>query len=269
MTLFDAGAPAPASTGVRLVVAYDGTDFHGFAEQPDQRTVAGVLVEAIEQALRAPIQQFTGAGRTDAGVHAMARSSASGSRPRATAGRPGPPSPDGQPAPRSRGRRAGGRDRRARVRRPALGVLAALSLHDRQPPGTRSVPRPLRVVGRRAPRPVAPAPGCRPLRRRARLRCVLPQGSDREHDRPAGARVALEATAADGVLEYDIRASAFCWQMVRSVVGLLVEVGAGKRRPGDVMAVIRSRDRAQASRLAPPQGLCLREVGYADPGSSR
>src|SRR5262249_39094840 len=76
VTLFDAGAPEPApaspaaATTVRLVVAYDGTDFHGFADQPGQRTVAGVLVEAIEQALRTPVVDFTGAGLTDAGVHA-------------------------------------------------------------------------------------------------------------------------------------------------------------------------------------------------------
>ena len=50
--------------------------------------------------------------------------------------------------------------------------------------------------------------------------------------------------------------------MVRSIVGLLVDVGAGRRRPGDVMAVIRSRNRANATRLAPPEGLVLLEVGY-------
>ena len=39
----------------------------------------------------------------------------------------------------------------------------------------------------------------------------------------------------DGVLRYEIRANAFCWQMVRAIVGTLVEVGAGKRRPGEMM----------------------------------
>jgi tRNA pseudouridine38-40 synthase len=73
--------------------------------------------------------------------------------------------------------------------------------------------------------------------------------------------------AGDGVLHYDIRATAFCWQMVRSVVGLLVEIGSGRRRPGDVLAVIRSRDRSRAAHLAPPQGLCLREVAYEDDSS--
>jgi tRNA pseudouridine38-40 synthase len=52
--------------------------------------------------------------------------------------------------------------------------------------------------------------------------------------------------------------------MVRSIVGTLVEVGSGKRRPGDLLAVLRSGDRAQAGQLAPPHGLCLWDVGYDD-----
>jgi tRNA pseudouridine38-40 synthase len=66
------------------------------------------------------------------------------------------------------------------------------------------------------------------------------------------------------VLHFEIRAKAFCWQMVRSIVGTLVEAGSGKRRPGEVLAVLRSGDRAQAGQLAPPHGLCLWDVGYDD-----
>jgi tRNA pseudouridine38-40 synthase len=51
---------------------------------------------------------------------------------------------------------------------------------------------------------------------------------------------------------------------VRSIVGTLVEAGSGKRRPGDILAVLRSRDRARAGQLAPPHGLCLWDVGYED-----
>jgi tRNA pseudouridine38-40 synthase len=66
----------------------------------------------------------------------------------------------------------------------------------------------------------------------------------------------------DGALRYEIRANAFCWQMVRAVVGTLVEVGAGKRRPGEIMGVLRSGERQSAGQLAPPRGLCLWDVGY-------
>jgi tRNA pseudouridine38-40 synthase len=50
--------------------------------------------------------------------------------------------------------------------------------------------------------------------------------------------------------------------MVRSIVGTLVEVGVGKRRPGDLLAVLRAGDRAAAAQPAPAQGLCLWDVEY-------
>ena len=52
-----------------MLVAYDGTGFHGFAVQPGQRTVAGVLTDAIAKVVRQPVE-LTCAGRTDRGVHA-------------------------------------------------------------------------------------------------------------------------------------------------------------------------------------------------------
>ena len=54
---------------VRLLVAYDGTDYHGFAENPAVATVGGTVLEAIERVLGSPVE-LTVAGRTDAGVHA-------------------------------------------------------------------------------------------------------------------------------------------------------------------------------------------------------
>ena len=64
------------------------------------------------------------------------------------------------------------------------------------------------------------------------------------------------------LLRFEIEANAFCHQMVRSIVGTLVEVGWGRRRPGDVAAILAARDRRAAGQLAPPRGLCLWQVRY-------
>jgi tRNA pseudouridine38-40 synthase len=68
--------------------------------------------------------------------------------------------------------------------------------------------------------------------------------------------------AGDGVLHFQIEGNAFCHQMVRSLVGTLVDLGLGRRRPGEVTAMIRARDRRAAGQLAPPRGLCLWAVRY-------
>jgi tRNA pseudouridine38-40 synthase len=64
------------------------------------------------------------------------------------------------------------------------------------------------------------------------------------------------------ILRFEIRANAFCHQMVRSIVGTLVDVGLGRRRAGDQRGVLLAQDRSAAGTIAPPEGLCLWEVGY-------
>jgi tRNA pseudouridine38-40 synthase len=66
----------------------------------------------------------------------------------------------------------------------------------------------------------------------------------------------------DGLATFQIRANAFCHQMVRALVGTFVEVGLGKRPPSDVRGLLLSGDRSQAATVAPPHGLVLVEVGY-------
>jgi tRNA pseudouridine38-40 synthase len=64
------------------------------------------------------------------------------------------------------------------------------------------------------------------------------------------------------LLAFEIEAGAFCHQMVRSLVGTLVDVGRGRKRPSDMLWILRSGDRQQASQPAPPQGLTLMAVRY-------
>jgi len=66
----------------------------------------------------------------------------------------------------------------------------------------------------------------------------------------------------EGGLRFDIEASSFCHQMVRSVVGTLVEIGLGKRKAGQMAGIVEARSRAGAGQPAPAHGLCLWEVLY-------
>ena len=82
---------------------------------------------------------------------------------------------------------------------------------------------------------------------------------------PSTVRRVIEAawtpTDDDG-LRFEIRANAFCHQMVRSIVGLLVDVGRGHVAPDAVPAIITRGVRSEVRFLAPPHGLCLWDVGY-------
>jgi tRNA pseudouridine38-40 synthase len=64
------------------------------------------------------------------------------------------------------------------------------------------------------------------------------------------------------LLRLEITGTAFCHQMVRSITGTLVDVGLGKLTPADVHAIVNARDRSVAGQVAPPHGLVLWEVGY-------
>jgi pseudouridylate synthase I len=262
VTLFDASrepasSEVPATVVCRLLVAYDGTDFHGFAAQRDQRTVAGVLKDALTKVVRAEVE-LACAGRTDAGVHARGQVVSFMAAPDIDL------------------------DRLRTSLNVMLGPEVVVRRAELAPPGfdARHSAR-----WRSYQYTVLNRPQADPFRSRYAWHVpasldlrALRLGSDPfvgEHDfasfarkGPAGSTTVRRVTHSawrdlgDGVLRYDIRANAFCWQMVRSIVGTLVEVGTGKKRPGDILAIMRAGDRAAAGAVAPPHGLCLWEVGY-------
>jgi len=253
--------PTGAAVRVKLVLAYDGRDFAGFAPNVGVRTVGGTLAVVLERVLRHPVELAV-AGRTDAGVHAA-----------------------GQVV--SFDARAEGLDltrlQRAvnRLCRPAIVVRSA----EVAPPGfdarhsARSRRYRYTVLSRSTPDPFLAATAWHvetPLDLTTmRLACDPLIG---EHDfssfcrRPRGdgrtaslVRRVLDArwtAEGDGLLRFDIEATAFCHQMVRSVVGTLVDVGRGRRRAGEVKGILAARDRSAAGEPAPPHGLCLVEVVY-------
>ena len=66
----------------------------------------------------------------------------------------------------------------------------------------------------------------------------------------------------DGLIRFEIEASGFLKQMVRSIVGTLVEIGKGKRKAADLRKILNSKDRREAGPTAPAKGLFLKEVKY-------
>lgn len=70
-------------------------------------------------------------------------------------------------------------------------------------------------------------------------------------------------------IHFDVVGSGFLKQMVRNIVGTLVEVGEGKRSAGQMRQILASRDRRKAGRCAPAGGLCLMEVGFTGTGVTR
>ncbi|MGK2930301.1 MAG: tRNA pseudouridine(38-40) synthase TruA [Acidimicrobiales bacterium] len=268
MTLFDPDdvddAPHPPVVRVRLTVAYDGTAFHGFAPNPGVRTVGGSLLEALERVLRHPIG-LTCAGRTDKGVHAhgqvvdfvttagtdlpaLARALNSLCGP-AVAVREAEFVPEGFSA------RFDAVSRRYRYTIHNGPVPDPFSVHTAW-----HVPHPLDLDRLRlACDPFIGTHDFTSFCRRATRADGAEQSSVREVDAAHWEVVDAET------LRFWVEASSFCHQMVRSIVGTIVDVGLGKRTAGDIRSVIAARDRNAAGTVAPPHGLTLWHVRYPTP----
>ncbi|MFN8050369.1 MAG: tRNA pseudouridine(38-40) synthase TruA [Acidimicrobiales bacterium] len=248
---------------VRLVVSYDGGPFSGFARNAGVRTVAGDLEAHLSRVLRHPVV-VTGAGRTDKGVHAWGQvvsfetfaDRLEPERLMRSLNHMGAPSL----AVRSVDAVDADFDARfsARWRRYRYTILTSEAPNPFLAGTSWHLPQPLdldamRVAGETFLGTHDFSSFCR-----------RPQQVE---GRPPASLVrtvtGLEWTEHEGdLLRLEITAQAFCHQMVRSIVGTLVDIGRGHRAATDVAAMLAARDRAAAGDLAPPQGLCLWEVGY-------
>ena len=240
---------------MRATVAYDGTDFCGFQIQPAQRTVQGVLEEAL-RTLTQETFRVTGAGRTDSGVHALGQvvSFCTGWRhstedlargwnavlPKDVAVRDVSEVDGGFHArfdARSRAYRYTVWEDSVRnplVRRTSLWVRQALD-----------------------------------VQAMAEASCLLLG----EHDfatfgsPPRGNNTIRQVVQAgwtrDGNAVYlDIEANAFLYRMVRSIVGTLLQVGTGDLSVGQFASLFDAAERSLSGPTAAPNGLCLMAVKY-------
>ncbi len=275
--------PVAGRVRLRLVVAYRGGALHGIAPQPGLRTVGGLLLEAVATILRQPGGaaglHLVMSGRTDAGVHAWGQVvhidvevpplSTRGSRDPAAvvhgidldrlvrsltgllpseivvrSADIAPPTFDARFSALSR-----------RYRYSVLNTATAdpfldgLVWHVRDPLDL--------SVMRLASDAFIGAHDFASF-------CRAPRA---DIDGATTLRVVTDTSWSDtrsGVLHFEIEALAFCQQMVRSIVGFLVDVGRGRRSAGTALETLAARDRTVAGTPAPSDGLCLWEVTYPD-----
>jgi len=240
----------------RLLLEYDGTDYHGWQLQPNARTLQGVLETALATVLRHPARVHA-AGRTDAGVHAL-----------------------GQVATFQTERAI-----EVRELRKALNALTPVDLAIRE-----VAPVPETFDARRSATSrvyeyriwnqpwrsafwhrytwhVARALDVRAMRAAAALLVgehdfSAFRASDCESESRIRRVLHSGLTETENLCTYRIQANAFLKHMVRAIVGTLVLVGSGDLAADDVARILASRDRGQAGATAPPQGLCLVAVSY-------
>jgi len=243
---------------LRITLAYDGTEFHGWQIQPGGlRTVQGEMIRALERLVQLDGIP-PGAGRTDAGVHARGQVSSlevpdDAAVTRVSQSLPRMMPPDiairevstAQPGFHAR---FSARGRRYRyyfcmdpdpfLRRNHLQVRPDLDLAAMR--ASLSA-----LVGDHDCTSLCRTPSLEPGRTLCRIRRA-------------------ELVWADGVGHFEIEADRFLHSMVRIVVGTLLEVGRGTRGVDTFTEVLAVRDRRQAGPTAPPHGLCLEEVFYDD-----
>jgi tRNA pseudouridine38-40 synthase len=256
-----AAAPADATLRLRIDLAYDGGGFHGFARQPDQRTVQGVLEDALERLAGAPLATVC-AGRTDAGVHATAQTVHCDA-------------PAGSRLVRDLDRARAALDGMCG---PAITIWRVREVEP-------DFDARFSATQRRYAYRLCDADAMPPLWRHDTWHCKAPQldvvtmhdagqALVGEHDFASFCRrrddqhlvrrideLAVRRSRPD-LVELHVAGKAFCHQMVRSVTGCLVAVGRGRRPASWVPEVLAARDRRAVGQVAPPHGLTLTGVTY-------
>lgn len=255
---------------LRLDIAYDGTDFAGWATQAGQRTVAGLLEETLATVFRTPVQ-LRAAGRTDAGVHATGQvvhtdipdDALAHAYPRS----PRPGQPEFEPLIRRLGRLLPADVRVRQILRAPAGFDARFSALRRH------------YVYRISTAPYGVDP------HQARYITGWPRALDVDamveasrnllglNDFAAFCRYREAATTIRDLQRFDwerdgdlitvyVTADAFCWSMVRSLVGAVLAVGEQRRTSDWCAELLTSTRRSSDFAAAPAQGLTLVAVDY-------
>jgi tRNA pseudouridine38-40 synthase len=242
-------------TTVRLELEYDGSDFKGWAAQPGLRTVQGELEAGLATVLREPVQLAV-AGRTDTGVHALGQVASFVTDAEVR---------------EDLARRLNG------VGPDDIAVTAATAVEDgfdaRHSAKSRSYR--YRVLARSAPSPFEQGralwwPHRFDLEALEACAAALPGNHDftaftptqTDHIRFDRDIYKASWTQEDDILTFRITADAFMRNMVRILVGTMLEASGGRRTPRCFHKLLEGAPRAEAGDTAPPHGLYLESVSY-------
>lgn len=242
---------------IRLLIEYEGTHYAGWQRQAGHPTIQGKLTEAIEKLTGSPVN-LAGASRTDAGVHAW-----------------------GQVA-----------NFKTESRIPLLGIRQGLNsilpedivVKDATEAGPEFDSRRgstgktyvYKVLNRRYPSSIRRnfswfvyqpldvglmREGAKHMIGEKDFSSFRAADSDALHSIREVTSIEVSEKP-EGMIEFEVKGTAFLRHMVRIMVGTLVTLGKGKLKPGDIKAIIEAKNREAAAMTAPPQGLFLVKVEY-------
>ncbi|MCL2235317.1 MAG: tRNA pseudouridine(38-40) synthase TruA [Defluviitaleaceae bacterium] len=245
--------------GILLTIAYDGTNYNGWQIQKNGVTVCGALSEALTQVLGGENFSVLGASRTDAGVHAL------GQRVHLM----------------TEGETRVPLEKLPQVINSALprdiavndAIIVSDSFHPIRDAKSKTYVYKIHNHLHRNPLMWRYSAQVKtPLNlKMMQSACEYFVG---EHDFAAfcstGSSVnstvrtiySLSISENDGLMEICINGNGFLYNMVRIIAGTLVEVGGGKIHPNQIPEIMKAKDRTQAGKTMPPQGLTLVEVFY-------
>lgn len=249
----------PTKQRVALVIQYQGTHFHGWQRQPQMRTVQEELETAIAEVVKHPVRVH-GAGRTDAGVHAAAQ--VAHFEPISSI----PPSHwdkilNARLSDDILIRGAAPVSHNWHARFSASWRRYRYTIYNQEKPNLFIKPWSWHYYHalldlRKMQEALTPLLG------KHHLSAFHRAQSDRTH---SWVEVqAVECYQRGPLIQIEIQANGFLYGMVRLLVGLLVEVGSGKRSPSSFTEIWRNEQREAVKYAAPAKGLCLLRVGYQD-----
>ena len=246
-------------TTFKLIIEYDGTDYHGWQRQRTDRSIQSEIEQALSVMTRQAVV-LTASGRTDAGVHALGQVAHficdTAITPEEFQKGLNSLLPEDivikscETAPEDFHARYDARRKAYRYRILNRPVPTAVDnryvWHIRQP---------LDLEAMQA--------AARHLLGEHDFKAFEGTGSPRSSTVRTLFRAEFNKEG-DGYLIFEIEGDGFLRYMVRNIVGTLVEVGRGKITPENFKSILTSRDREQAGATAPPQGLFLVSVAYGD-----